>query len=528
MDGAVELYGVGSVSLSDKEQLAMEIQQVASDANKRKNDVLMLKVNNAIRQTYDILKVNATDSYYYKKVDEYTYQALDEQTIKNMVRDTFIKYSVLFNPKLLNDTVNMVKIMTMNEIDQIDKNWIEISPHIFWSRKDGKTYDRPEGPCFNKLFNTKYTDKHVVSVPTFTEEQEAEFGDCYDKTLEYMSDNEGDLPEDFDFIKIWADGNHDVYMDIIRSIGYCFLKKQPVGSYILVGLRRNGKSTFVGMLHTIFGRENTSMVRLSQLGDPHYVNTLGNTIMNAPDEEDEGAVEAAANFKTIADHGMLQLSKMASNEPIKVACDFMSFYPMNHMPEWKGTGAAACMKRSLVIPFYADLSKYDTQSDNFAESTFTADTMCKLMGQVFAIATYYSNHELAFSDTMLNEQFTMEEDAESGIQYKKEFEKFFDGFQSFKLVYADYYNWCQRNDLRVSPRKQLKFIFREYMTNKKTERMDEEIKNFYRIPNNKNILFEDNYYDEVKMSFDRILESGRSIVEILGLVMEGYRDGGLS
>ena len=76
-------------------------------------------------------------------------------------------------------------------------------------------------------------------------------------------------------------------MDIMRSVAYCFVKKKPVGSYILVGLRRNGKSSFVGLLHTIFGRENTSDVRLSQLGDPHYVNKLKYTMMNAPDEEDE-------------------------------------------------------------------------------------------------------------------------------------------------------------------------------------------------------------------------------------------------
>lgn len=519
MDGAVMTTG---------ERFALAVREFAEAAHSKKQADLFSAANTLIRQKYDILRVNATDSYYYKSVGEYTYQKLDDRRLHNMVRDVFLWGKVAFTPRVLKDTMSMVQTMTIEEIDQIDKNWIEISPHIFWSRKDGKTYDKPDGPCFNKLFNTKYTDKHVVSVPTFTEEQEEELKENYDKALEQLRNRAGSLDEDFDFIKVWADGKHDVYMDIIRSIGYCFLKKQPVGSYILVGLRRNGKSTFVGMLHTIFGRENTSMVRLSQLGDPHYVNTLGNTIMNAPDEEDEGAVEAAANFKTIADHGLLQLSKMASNEPIKVACDFMSFYPMNHMPDWKGTGAAACMKRSLVIPFYADLSKYDTQSDNFAESTFTSDTMCKLIGQVLAIATYYSSNELDFSPTMMSEQYAMEEEAESGIQYRQEFEKFFDGFQSIKLLFTDYVNWCQKNDLAPSKMKHFKFIFRDYTTvGVKSERIDDKIEKFYRIPKGKNLMLESNYYEELKMSLVGMHESGHSVVESLGLYFEGYRDGGI-
>ena len=339
--------------------------------------------------------------------------------------------------------------------------------------------------------------------------------DTYEEVLDQL--NNGVFEERYEFIRTWANGSHDVYMDIMRSIAYCFVKKKPVGSYILVGLRRNGKSSFVGLLHTIFGRENTSDVRLSQLGDPHYVNKLKYTMMNAPDEEDEKAIDAQASFKTIADHGLLTLSVMRSNEPVQVPCNFMCFYPMNHIPDWKGTGAAACMKRSLIIPFYADLSRFDKKNYDFAKETFTADFMCEFMGSVFAYANYYSHHELEFSQTMLSEQETLEEEVDSAVTYRKEFEKYFDGFDTFKTLYQDYINWCKAQDLTISQRSEFKFVFREYNTNRTTLRIGNNLVSGYRIPNvNHSFLWANAHFDEIG-SVEWLHEHNASVVERLDM-----------
>ena len=339
--------------------------------------------------------------------------------------------------------------------------------------------------------------------------------DTYHEVLDQL--NKGVFEERYEFIRIWANGSHDVYMDIMRSIAYCFVKKKPVGSYILVGLRRNGKSSFVGLLHTIFGRENTSDVRLSQLGDPHYVNKLKYMMMNAPDEEDEKAIDAQASFKTIADHGLLTLSVMRSNEPVQVPCNFMCFYPMNHIPDWKGTGAAACMKRSLIIPFYADLSRFDKKNYDFAKETFTADFMCEFMGSVFAYANYYSHHELEFSQTMLSEQETLEEEVDSAVTYRKEFEKYFDGFDTLKTLYQDYINWCKAQDLTISQRAEFKFVFREYFMYRTTIRMRDKLIKGYRIPNVNHSFFHANAHFNEVGGVEWLHEHNASVVERLDM-----------
>ena len=457
----------------------------------KKADRLLL-VAKYIHLHYDIIRVNQPVSFWYKpfsddqpqpdqqqpqpgqpqsdqpqpgtKLESQTYRPLTDHQLELWVRDTYLEGFGSAEPTELASAMDMVKIITTKEVERVDNTWAEVMPGVYWSRDLGKLYSNPQAPCFRRLFDTEVGDKHVVKLPAFTKKQSDALFASYEANLKKAEDGSLFEEEPYEFIKTWANGSHDVYLDIVRSIAYCFLKKKPVGSYVLVGLRRNGKSSFVGLLHTIFGRSNTSMVRLSQLGDTHYVNTLANTMMNAPDEEDEKAIDAQANFKTLSDHGLMNLQVMFSNMPLQVHCDFMNFFPMNHIPEWKGTGAAACMKRTLVIPFYADLSAYDKKNYDFAGSTFTPDFMADFMGYVFAFATYYSNHDLEFSRTMLMEQSALEEDADSALAYRKRFEEYFDGFDSNKVLFEDYSNWCKSNDVPIQTLKEMKFVFRDYYT----------------------------------------------------------------
>ena len=503
------------MSLEDAQAFAKYREEQGAVATKRKKADKYSITNMAFRQEYDIVRVNANSTYYYRPVGGSVYERLTDHKLDTIVRDIYISGFGSAEPKELKDAAEMVKRLTVEEVEDLNNDLWYVTPRVYWDTNLGELTDKPRGYCFRKLFNTNYTDKHTVKIPEFNEDQERKMWDTYEEVLGQL--NNGVFEERYEFIRTWANGSHDVYMDIMRSIAYCFVKKKPVGSYILVGLRRNGKSSFVGLLHTIFGRENTSDVRLSQLGDPHYVNKLKYTMMNAPDEEDEKAIDAQASFKTIADHGLLTLSVMRSNEPVQVPCNFMCFYPMNHIPDWKGTGAAACMKRSLIIPFYADLSRFDKKNYDFAKETFTADFMCEFMGSVFAYANYYSRHELEFSGTMTSEQETLEEEVDSAVTYRKEFEKYFDGFENMKLLYQDYINWCKAQDLTISQRSEFKFVFREYSSNRTTVTVNGHLLKVYRLAQpNHHILRSGISFKEVG-SLDTLHERNASMVERLGM-----------
>lgn len=513
MDGAAEEVNV-SMTLGEAQAFARyrEEQGGVSVRPKNKGDRHMM-ICGILGQGYHIVRVKANGTFYYREADSPVYRRLTDRELSNMVRDAYLGNGWTVDAKEVKEASDTVKMLTREEVEDLNNGLWYITDTSYWDTNKGELTRDPEGHCFRKLFDTKYEDKHVVKIPTFTKEQDQKMWDTYKEVLEQL--NSGEFEERYEFIRTWADGSHDVYLDIMRSVAYCFVKKKPLGSYILVGLRRNGKSSFVGLLHTIFGRENTSGVRLSQLGDPHYVNKIRYTMLNAPDEEDEKAIDAQATFKIIADHGLLSLSVMRSNEPVEVKCDFMCFYPMNHIPEWRGTGAAACTDRSLVIPFYADLSRFDKKNYNFAKETFTADFMCDFMGCVFAYANYYSRHELEYSKTMVDEKGALEEEVDSALIYRKEFEKYFDGFESLRLLYEDYVNWCKTRDSRISTKKEFKFVFREYNNSRSTTMVNGRAINGYRIPQMNHHLLHSGIRFKETGSLEWLHERSASIVERL-------------
>lgn len=428
-----------------------------------------MQVYSTLIQELDFIRIKQGGLIYVRPKSGGVYRLLSQQDLLSLARDTYLSAYGVGDVDKIKKTAEAIKLFVNKEIDEVSNNIIEVAPKIYWDGDLGELVPGTpaEKPCFHKLFNTKYPSKHIPRVD-MTDTRDLIWG-YYNDTLSFLETHHpDDLPEDFSFISTWADHSHEVYMDLMRAISYCFLKEKPVGSYILIGEKRNGKSSFIGLLHTIFGEQNTSMVRLSQIDDAHYSHQLLNTMLNAPDEEDDKVISAQADFKTLADHGTISIPVMRSNEPVTLHADFMCFYPMNHMPEWKGSGSGACLKRSLVIPFYADLSQYDTTNDNFAEDTFTPPTLAKLIGQCLALANYYTNHDLDFSVTMQKEQRMLEEEQDSAFEYREDFLHFFDGFTTKRFLYDDYVRWCKTYDKKITTRREFDFLWRQIYAQRST------------------------------------------------------------
>lgn len=426
----------------------------------------------------NLLHIIDLDEYYYKPDGSPLFRRIADSQLMKWARDLWVGAFGSFTPKEIKDAVEVIKIMTEQEVDHINSNYLFICEGLYWDKQKGKLTEQPLGPVFYKLFDTDYPDRHTVRVEPFTKEQKETLVNRYNEVKQELQ--RGEFVQRYDFINVWANNDQDVATDLIRMNAYCFLAKKPLGSGILVGLKRNGKSTYVDMLHTEFGSNNTSRVQLTQLGDPHYTHTLRFSLLNAPDEEEEKSVQFQGLFKTMSDHGVLTLPVMRSNMPVRVPCDFMSFFPMNHAPDWKGTGASACVSRSLILPFDNDLSKYDKTSRNFCEETFTAEMFSDYLGTVFAYAWYYHRNDHEFSERMRIEQGIIQEDLDSAVIYRKEFERFFDGFDSLRLVYEDYQYWCRARDTKISTYKQFRFVFKQYLDKRSKYYKDGKKINVYR------------------------------------------------
>lgn len=326
----------------------------------------------------------------------------------------------------------------------------------------------PNSRCFFHLFDSANTDKDIVAFPTQTfnkafskrvekayntllsqlEELCPDHKDTFPSaSLSATSQEDDPLPRRFKFIEDWANGNPGLYWDLMTIPATIFLKEKPSVSYFLSGSSMNGKSSYLGLIHTILGTNNTTRIRLSDMDKWHLNTQLQYTLFNAPDDEgDSISSQSAEFFKSIASHGTISLPIMRSQVPMKLNADFMSAHPMNASPDWgDASSASALTRRTCLIPFTADFRGKTSTTSNFARDTFTPNVLAEFVGEVLALASFYSEHPIVWSQTTQGAKQQVEAQNDSIRLYKERWEKYFWGFQSIRLIYDDYKCWCRDN-----------------------------------------------------------------------------------
>ena len=433
------------------------------------SDYLQETVKRHIASRYEFVRVRGVGEsgaiYYRGKSDGHSYRQMLQVDALRIVREAFLELYEMTPADKMKAAIETLKAGVVDEVDQINNNLIQLTPDLYWDVKEAKLTNIPEEACMRELFDSRGTNELTVNLEDMNA---AIIRQMYKNTDKHLHEHNGEIDleagDEFftagDFYLApfwtWANEDQDTFNDLLKAVASNFMEHKPKGAFVLIGLKRNGKSTFLKMLHVLFGRNNTSSVRLSDLNNHGLNGDLWTTMMNAPDEEDEGRgkdlLEAQGNFKSIAAHESLKLRKLYAQNGQWVNSDFMCFFPMNHFPEWKGNGAAACMHRTLPLFFNNDLSKYDNNGKDFATETYTSYFFSYLLGVVLAIANYYHTAEIKFSNKMKHDQERVAEEVDNISLYLDRFKSWFNGYKSKKLVYEDYKLWCQERDLRWQER----------------------------------------------------------------------------
>lgn len=470
-------------------QAMREIKQsVQTFASKRKNQAVIMTAQ-VVLSGLEWARVKKGDKVYYRARGGVLFKQIDKIALSNLVRDVFrTAWGVIPVSDWLASTVRTVCDNIINVMDEIDKRYIQVSESVLWDTETNNFMDlsAQTGPApnvFRRFFDTPFPQKNVAVIPPLSYDEALMVQSRYNDTLREI--NSGIFNTKIEPIRVWADGKYDVYTDIMRCLASILTKKKPLGCYMLIGTSRSGKSTFVGMVKTLLGTNNCSGVRLSQLGDDHYTHDLLGTMFNAPDEEDDKFLKSEAQFKTLADHGEIRLSVMRSNVGIDLHADFMCAFPMNHFPKFVGDGAGACTKRSLAIPFFANLSAYDKATEDFATATYTKEFMINLLGDVLAYTTYYTSHPFVFSPTM--DSFRGNIENGSVGEYFDLWKKHFNGFQTFSLLYKDYQMWCRVHDVEFKGRDNLKMYVARFEKSSYTDPKTKKKYRVYKDPENRAI-----------------------------------------
>lgn len=407
---------------------------------------------------------------YYKDSNNYLFRHLTDLDRDKIVQEAFQKFykrkPSADKTKKFGDTLTS---WVENERERINNDIIMVTDNLYWDYRRQSLVKAPSenNECFRRLFDHKETDEIKID-PKELDKTTIEL--VFRQVYKHLNNNDGKInihtiTEDCPLLDVnsqplnafwlWANEDEETFNDILMSLSCNFMRVKPKGAFILIGRTRNGKSSFILLLHTQFGHNNTAEVALADLNDPHLNMDLLGALVNAPDEEEEGRgsdiLKAQGRFKKLATHKALSLQVYYSQNPQPVATDFMSYHAMNDVPQWQGTGAEACMKRSLIIMFEHDFSGEDNNGREFEKETYTPEFFSLLLGVEFAIAKYYDGKEFKFSERQKARKQLVAEEVDNMSVYLDSFLSYYPaGYANASLVHEDYKLWCEAKGLRWS------------------------------------------------------------------------------
>lgn len=266
-----------------------------------RSDDITTGVAFALNYDYHFCFIRSSGTMYVKVPDTYIYLRCPDERLTELVTQRWtLSIAVLgaSNPKKIKDTVEMVKNYAKERMDTISRRYISVSPNLYWDTETATLTDAPTQPVFFRLFDTDEETLHIRKVPEFTDHQISVLKSEFERILTYQEEHEGDLPEDFSFVQLWANFSHDLYCDIMKASANVFMRRKTMGAFMPIGLRRNGKTAWSNdFMKTMLGANNTSSVQMANLGNPHQTNQLQWTLYNAPDEEREVPTKYIEEFK---------------------------------------------------------------------------------------------------------------------------------------------------------------------------------------------------------------------------------------
>ena len=165
---------------------------------------------------------------------------------------------------------------------------------------------------------------------------------------------------------------------------------------------------------------------------------------------------------------------MHGQKPIEVSCDFQCVSASNHLPNWEGNDAEACIRRARIIPFMADLSGNDNKNESFEKITYTPERIIHFLGVVLGVARYYMTRDFPVSQSAELMKEILQENMVSYRIYYTEFVKFFGRYHKLRDVYDDYSLWCKDRNCKINKYDEFKEAFNE-SRGKKTRYSDNQV-----------------------------------------------------
>lgn len=147
-------------------------------------------------------------------------------------------------------------------------------------------------------------------------------------------------------------------------IGYTFYRRNELRkAFILIGDKVNGKSTYLDMIKTLLGDDNTVALDLGELSDKFKKAELFGKLANIGDDIDDSFISNTAIFKKLVSGDRLNAERKGQ-DPFDFNNYAKMLFSANEIPRMKDKSGAV-LSRLIIVPFNAKFLPTDPDFDPY-------------------------------------------------------------------------------------------------------------------------------------------------------------------
>ena len=159
--------------------------------------------------------------------------------------------------------------------------------------------------------------------------------------------------------------NDPIIRDLLEEMaGYCMFRRNELRkAFILVGDKKNGKSTFLDLITHMLGEENISALDLADLGAQFKTAEIVGKLANIGDDIGDEFIKNPAIFKKVVSGDRITVERKGV-DPFQFNNYAKLLFSANNIPRIKDKSGAV-LDRLIIVPFNATFDKNADDYDPF-------------------------------------------------------------------------------------------------------------------------------------------------------------------
>ena len=247
-------------------------------------------------------------------------------------------------------------------------------------------------------------------------------------------------------------GDENVGKLLYQSVGYCFYRRNELRkSFFLLGEKRNGKSTFLDMVGTLLGEENTANLDLCEIGSQFKTAELSGKLANIGDDINDEWISNTAIFKKVVS-GDVITAERKGKDPFKLRSFAKFFFSANSLPRLgRGKDRSAVLDRLVIIPFDAKFTKNDVDYDPFIKYKLRDEEVMEslILKAVEGLKTVLIDQEFVTCDKVADNLEEFEKSNNPILEFFEDLDYTDYVNEPIKTVYKRYSTFCLSNNLQA-------------------------------------------------------------------------------